>query len=449
MSESQPQPRRQPPLAPAVVRNDARFKAGRKLVESGHPGIAVDVFATLLQETIRACDGDERHVETVPAYYEYGNALLRHVQRQQDDDEVLLGGQQQDEEEGTETAAASAAGPGDSSDNGRKRRQQAAAAAAERRAAAAAAAAGATTEAAATKPATAAASAGGGGGAAAAGDQNGEGESAVETNEEYDEDLDLALEMMMVAYSILDEALEGEDEEEGGEEKGEEEKGETEADQGGDAKGESKYRDWLTEQRPRILVGLGDALACRGRRADAVEAYLRALEFRRADCDEAKKVEAGKGQDMAALLQAMKRRRLYVEANALIAETLLACPEGEDVVTTETGTKLVDADERVDYARGYCDKAREELQDLLLFYGQVVASLSSSSAAASASRSSPSSSNKKNGNDESEQLANAKQDIVFVSSLVAGVATALAVLDEEQQRQEQDGRRATKKLKSK
>ena len=57
----------------------------------------------------------------------------------------------------------------------------------------------------------------------------------------------------------------------------------------------------------------------------------------------------------------------------MIAEELLACPPDQDVITTESQDVLVKAPERVDYARGYYDKARDELQETVLLMGALAA----------------------------------------------------------------------------
>jgi hypothetical protein len=63
-----------------------------------------------------------------------------------------------------------------------------------------------------------------------------------------------------------------------------------------------------------------------------------------------------------------------VEANILVAEALLECPEDKDVVTTETEDVLVTAAERVDYACGYYDKARDELQETVYLMARIAES---------------------------------------------------------------------------
>ena len=65
--------------APLVTR-DPRFQAGCSLVQKGlaHEG-AVEIFELLSEEA--GNKHGESSIETAPAYYEYGNALLRAVNR--------------------------------------------------------------------------------------------------------------------------------------------------------------------------------------------------------------------------------------------------------------------------------------------------------------------------------------------------------------------------------
>jgi tetratricopeptide (TPR) repeat protein len=133
------------------------------------------------------------------------------------------------------------------------------------------------------------------------------------------DDFSLALEMMENAYAILDNYQEQE-------------------------QGDYNYNEWLSEQLPRVLLGIGDALSAMGRHADAADAYSRVLEKRR------HALELFHKSDFS-LLHLIAHRKV-VEATILIAEELLAHQGHEHVVTTETNTLIVKADERVEYARG-------------------------------------------------------------------------------------------------
>ena len=202
-------------------------------------------------------------------------------------------------------------------------------------------------------------------------------EEAKDNNEgdeesEEEDDIMLALEMMETAWSVLDKNAQ-------------------------EMKDEGKDPSpWMLEQFPRFLLGIGDVLTDLQRLADAADVYSRALQHRESAIQGISKDEL--------TLEHLKKRRLVVEANVLVAEALLACPDGEDVVTTETGDVLVSAAERVEYARGYYNKARDELQETVYLMGRIAAS--------------------------GQDLGAEKEDVCFISTLLMGIGTTLAEYDE-------------------
>jgi hypothetical protein len=101
----------------------------------------------------------------------------------------------------------------------------------------------------------------------------------------------------------------------------------------------------------------------------------------------------------------LTRRRCIVEANILVAESLLDCPEDKDVVTTETEGVLVTAAERIDYAHGYYDKARDELQETMYLMARIAES--------------------------NQNLGTEKEDVCFLAAMLMGVGTTLAKYDEQ------------------
>ena len=105
----------------------------------------------------------------------------------------------------------------------------------------------------------------------------------------------------------------------------------------------------------RILVGIGDVLAFQHKYAAAVDAYTRAIPHRE------QFVLIGKSSEPS--IELLKRRRQLVKVFVLVAETLLKSPQGEDLVTSESQALLVKNSERIDFARGYYDKAKDELQE--------------------------------------------------------------------------------------
>lgn len=198
----------------------------------------------------------------------------------------------------------------------------------------------------------------------------------VEEDEVDDEgDLQLALEMMETAWSVLDKHAQ-------------------------DLKDKGiTASPWVLNQIPRFLLGIGDVLTDLKRVADAADVYSRALEHRECSLQGISKDEL--------TLDHLKKRRLVVEANVLVAEALLACPDGEDVVTSETGDVLVGAGERVEYARGYYNKARDELQETVFLMGRIAAS--------------------------GQDLGTEKEDVCFISTLLMGIGTTLAEYDEQKE----------------
>lgn len=386
---------------PTVVR-DPRFRAGRKLVETGQANHAIDIFATLLAEARRTY-GDAS-IETAPAYYEYGNALFRGVQQQEHegegDDEVEENGEEKVEEEqqgiDPRQAAALAAerrAKGESATIGEQEKDKPAEEVEDEKKPAAKVniSDGLVTNGEKGDDGDVDADQGDNEKQKDAGDtntnQDGEGDNEEgEEEEEEGDDTQLALEMMETTWSVLDVYV-----------------------QSSNHTKSSQYQNWATEQIPRVLTGIGDVLSALDRHGDAADAYSRALGHRQT----AVSVFAANNTS----IEFLQARRRVVEANVLIAEELLACPPDQDVITTESQQLIVTAAERVDYARGYYDKARDELQEVVLLMGEIAA----------------------RGGDVGQE----KEDVCFVATMVMGVGTNLAQLDEEAAEQEP----ATKKQK--
>jgi tetratricopeptide (TPR) repeat protein len=338
--------------SPSVLR-DPRFEAGRALIQQGlaNEG-AIEIFSTLVEECI--AKHGESSIETSPAFFEYGNALLR----------ASLAASNEDEEEDDD-------GGMDPNESGEEARNAAGEAAEARQK---------SQQEGDQKP------------AANVSDDTKEAENKqeeavpngeVNDTEEGDEgedgeegegdDLQLSLEMMENAYSILDEY-------------------QTE-------NTDPPYLAWTREQFPRILLGIGDCLAALQRHADAADAYSRALEWRQTQLAQITKSNVES-------LEHLQTQRRVCEATVLIAEELLACPEDEDVVATETQSLIVKAEERIEYARGYYDKARDSLQDTVFLMGKLAS--------------------------KSTDLGTEKEDVCFLATLIMGVGEALAAFDEQE-----------------
>jgi hypothetical protein len=307
-----------------TVTNDPRFIAGRKLVERGMAGEgAVEIFATLLE------DCTSKHgpssIETVPAYYEYGNALLRASLRRNQQDEQQEEQEEEEEEEDQDArrkALAAAAeqrmkptsssnAVAESNNNSNEEDQDKKPAAVDK-----------------TSNET-------------NNDENQEDDNDDDNND--DDDITLALEMMENAFSILEDYRDTDNEND-----------ET-----------KKYSKWVENQIPRILLGIGDVLSALGRHPDAADAYSRSLEIRQTMLQEFDKDDN--------TIEHLIAHRKVVEATILIAEELLSCPSDEDVIATETQSLIVKAQDRISYVGGYYDKARDALQEAVFCMGNLAA----------------------------------------------------------------------------
>jgi hypothetical protein len=348
-------------MTPPIITKDPRFQAGRTLVQTGRTTEgAIDIFATLLEESINKYGPVS--LEAASCYYEYGNALFRGAVKHQNEKQLDDNDDDYDDDDDGHAAVEKPHDP-----------KLAAVMAAEARAKLAAATVT-VTEQDATEPKPLAAKLQEkeppGVVVVETVDQEDAEEAENEQNQDGDDDDDdvhLACEMMENAWSILDQYMET-----------------------------NPITAWLTEQQPRILVGIADVLLVLERHGDAVDAYTRALPFREAILQDFDK------DDLS--LDRLKASRQVVEANVLIAEALLSCEPGQDVVTTETNTILVTAAEREFYTQGYYDKARDSLQDTVFLMGQIAA--------------------------KGVDLGKEKEDICFISTLLMGVGEKLAELEE-------------------
>lgn len=178
--------------------------------------------------------------------------------------------------------------------------------------------------------------------------------SVAAEEKEDDSDISLALEMMENAWSILDEHVNG----------NAADKAVTQNEKKSTDSRSSSYTSWAKEQLPRILIGIGDVLSFMNRHADAAAAYIRSIPFREEVIQNYKSKDTNENQSsQIPSLENLRHHRLLTETYALVAQELLACPSNENVITSEFREVLVSATERIDYSRGYYEKARDELQE--------------------------------------------------------------------------------------
>lgn len=211
------------------------------------------------------------------------------------------------------------------------------------------------------------------------------------------DDLQLSLELMENAWSILDEHY-----------------NET-------TKTNTKYKHWIENQIPRYLIGIGEILSIQKRHADAVDAYTRALPYRESSIQNKKEDKS---------IEYLRQRRLFTEVNVLIAEELLVCyNENSDIITYETKSILVKKEERIDFIQGYYDKGRDELQETVYLMGRIASSI-------------------KNDKEEEKEFNNEKENICFLSTMLMAVGNSLAdLIDEEETKQASSSTGDTKRQK--
>lgn len=391
--------------SPVVVR-DARFGAGRSLVAGDihEKERAIDIFAALLESARSSFGGD--HVECAPAYYEYGNALFRHYLQQQHQREQAEGYRVDDMKQEDDVTMHSK----------HEVTRSAAALAAEKRLAASEVLSS-------TTKSNQAIVDEGGLIVHEKGDHDEQPVSSAQNEdpdnndqeENSDDDLQLALEMMETGWSVLDGYMSSDFDPDHINKTNE--------------TARKRYFVWGLEQMPRWLTGIGDVLSAMDRHPDAADVYSRALELRQTQWQALEEASTKQSQEhspqtQALLLEKLTMRRKMTETLILIAEEFLASPEGEDMVTTETKNLLCRASERIEYARGYYDKARDELQETVLLMGQLAMRTTNNAAKTK---------NTVNDKMENRTLEQQKEDVCFASMLVMNVGEKLAEHDELQQ----------------
>ena len=238
-----------------------------------------------------------------------------------------------------------------------------------------------------------------------------------ESDDNDDDDMELALEMMDTSWSIL---LSHTTNNESSKINNQLIQNDTSREQ----------QQWAKEQIPRVLRCIGDWYFFREAFADAVDMYLRAMQYREEAWERLKQFHGRNdaGEDNESLtVNELQCQRLLVETYALIAEALLLCPNDEDVVCHHSdededdgasaleaksatvgnssaqitkGTVLVKAKDRVEYAQSYYDMARVGLEEVICRYGKMAAS--------------------------NIDLGNEKEDIGYLVMSVVGVGNSLS-----------------------
>ena len=194
-------------------------------------------------------------------------------------------------------------------------------------------------------------------------ESDGGGSSSISSSgmsEKKESDIEIALEHMVNACSILYEYL---DTKRCGDEECSTSLSPSSTDNNG------SYFLWASEQLSRVLVGIGYVLSYQKKYADALNSYFNAIPYReqllesvtssqKNDNDRTKKTSE------ESALEQLKAHRLLVEVYILIVEEILKCPTGKDITIAETDDVLIKDGERIKMANVYYERAREELQEV-------------------------------------------------------------------------------------
>ena len=369
----------------ATILNDPRFKLARSLVTGGSsdknkggPSDAINIFAALLEEC--RCI-NETSLSSALCQFEYENSIFRAVVRRKSDiSNTDKGNGVVDTKDGDKKPAAKIM------DNGQ--REVMAAAALKR----SAAADGDSTPLSPSKRSKVDTSSSSPDRKVASSSNVAAASSSIaaaKSNDETDideEDVSLALDLMQEAWSILlihtitDDSTKGD------------KTNPTEQQQ-------EQAEQWVLEQIPRVIRCIGDVYFFQEQYALATDSYIRAMQYREENWGKLKQASSSNDDGEMLTLQHLQCQRYLVEAYALVAEALLACPSGEDVVCYHSdededdikdesksvsaeakkkqgGTVLCKAKDRMEFAQSHYESAREGLEEILMRYGKMAASSS-------------------------------------------------------------------------
>lgn len=333
------------------ITSDARFRLARSLMTNGGGGGgndddsslegAIDIFASLLEECRRS--SGETSVDAALCHYEYGNALFRAVVRRTEQQhlENSGGSDELNSEDGDKKPAAKPPIAVESATTTGKRSlddnitMQSDSVPSNKKIK--------TTE-------------------------NIENNHDGDDSSDEEEDVSLALEMLSTSFGIFDWHVN---------------------DATTATTTTEEEREFALTQIPRVLNCIGDIHSHRKQFGNAVDAYCRALPYRENNASKKKhhatnnnnNNEEGEGGRLS--VEELTCQRQLVETYALVAEALLACKEGEDVVCiydqeedddnaglkkdekkTKKSIVLVSARDRIEFAQSHYETAKEKLQEI-------------------------------------------------------------------------------------
>jgi tetratricopeptide (TPR) repeat protein len=245
-----------------------------------------------------------------------------------------------------------------------------------------------------------------------------------------DDDLDLAFEMMDTSWSIFLSLLVDDD---GGSSVTISDNNNTTKvdEQDNNVKGKLVIQTWVNDQLPRVLRGIGDLYSYRGEYANAVDVYIRAMHYREEAWDQLEKTTSSS-------IDELRCKRLLVELYALISETLLYCPPGQDIIahhpkmSGENKTILLSkSNNRLDIAQSYYEMARLGLEDVLCLYGKIMAKSTATTTTILTTKTSISTATMNQQQDQrhhimmDNMLKNEKEDIGYLVMTIVGIGNTI------------------------
>jgi tetratricopeptide (TPR) repeat protein len=225
-------------------------------------------------------------------------------------------------------------------------------------------------------------------------------------DDDNDDDLDLAFEMMDISWSIFLSLL-------------------VDDEQDNNVKSKLVIQTWVNDQLPRVLRGIGDLYSYRGEYANAVDVYIRAMHYREEAWDQLEKTTTSS-------IDELRCKRLLVELYALISETLLYCPPGQDIIahhpklSGENKTILLSkSNNRLDIAQSYYEMARLGLEDVLCLYGKIMAKSTLTTATVSTTTAATVDQQQEQQQMMDNMLKNEKEDIGYLVMTIVGIGNAI------------------------
>jgi hypothetical protein len=128
----------------------------------------------------------------------------------------------------------------------------------------------------------------------------------------------------------------------------------------------------------------------------------------------------------------LRCKRLLVELYALISETLLYCPPGQDIIahhpkmSGENKTILLSkSNNRLDIAQSYYEMARLGLEDVLYLYGKIMAKSTTTTATISTTTTATVDQQQEQQQMMDNMLKNEKEDIGYLVMTIVGIGNAI------------------------